>query len=128
LLAATRQVIAVELQGHGHTPSTDRPYTSEASADDVAALLGRYGITLADTLGSSNGGNVAMRLAMRYPQVVRRQIVASASYRRDGMVDGFFDGLMSADIRSMPELHLAADRAIDPDPALSNGCSSSTPH
>ncbi|MDQ3785604.1 MAG: alpha/beta hydrolase, partial [Actinomycetota bacterium] len=38
-LAETRQVIAVELQAHGHTADIDRPITYEQMADDTAALL-----------------------------------------------------------------------------------------
>lgn len=116
-LAATRRVLALELQGHGRTPSSGRRHTFENSADDVAALLGRLDIERADVLGFSNGGNVAMRLAMRHPHLVRRQIVASAFYRRGGMVEGFWEGMDAADITSMPDVYLAADRAINPDPA-----------
>lgn len=116
-LAATRRVVAVELQGHGHTPSTDRLPTFEHSADDVAAVLAELGVDRVDVLGFSNGGNVAMRLAMRHPERVRRQIVASAFFRREGMVDGFWEGMATADVSAMPEPYLAADRAINPDPA-----------
>jgi pimeloyl-ACP methyl ester carboxylesterase len=113
----TRQVIAVELQGHGHTPShPERVASFEHSAEDVAALLRRLDLGPVDVLGFSNGGNTAMRLAMRQPQLVRRQIIASALYRRDGMIDGFWDGLAAAaDMTSMPEVYREADREINPD-------------
>src|SRR5215813_3320766 len=55
-LAASRQVIAVELQGHGHTEDTDRPMTIEALAADVLALLDQLGIADADIFGFSLGG------------------------------------------------------------------------
>src|SRR5947208_5147332 len=58
-LAARRQVIAVELQGHGHTADTDRPMTIEALADDVVALLDHLRIAEADLFGFSLGGLVA---------------------------------------------------------------------
>jgi pimeloyl-ACP methyl ester carboxylesterase len=116
-LAASRQVVAVELQGHGHTPSTDRPFTFENSADDVAALLGELGLGPVDVLGFSNGGNVAMRLAMRHPALVRRQVLCSAFYRREGMVDGFWEGLQNASVDDMPQAYLDADAAINPDRA-----------
>ena len=38
-LAATRQVVAVEQQGHGHTADIDRPLSFEQEADDTAAAL-----------------------------------------------------------------------------------------
>src|SRR5690349_21922454 len=58
-LAARRQVVAVELQGHGHTPDRDGPMTMEAQADDVVALLDHLGIADADLFGFSLGGLVA---------------------------------------------------------------------
>src|SRR5262245_39857336 len=66
-LAASRQVIAVELQGHGHTPDTDRPMTIEALAADVVALLDELGIAEADTFGFSLGGLVAFGIALSAP-------------------------------------------------------------
>lgn len=84
-LAETRQVIAVELQGHGHTADIDRPLTYEHMADDVAALLHRLGIEEADVFGFSMGGATALQVAIRHPEVVRKLVVASASYTSDGM-------------------------------------------
>src|SRR5215212_8568516 len=84
-LAETRQVIAVELQGHGHTAGIDRPITYEGMADDTAALLRHLGIEEADVFGYSMGGGVALQVAVRHPEVVRKLVVASASYTSDGM-------------------------------------------
>jgi pimeloyl-ACP methyl ester carboxylesterase len=84
-LAETRQVIAVELQGHGHTADIDRPLSYEQMADDVAALLRLLGIENADVFGYSMGGGVALQVAVRHPEVVRKLVVASASYTSDGM-------------------------------------------
>ena len=117
VVSQTRQVVAVELQGHGRTPSTERLPTFEHSADDVAALLRTLGPDPVDVLGFSNGGNVALRLAMRHPELVRRQVVASAFYRRAGMIDGFWDGMLAGTIADMPPVYLEADAALNPDPA-----------
>ena len=84
-LAESRQVIGVELQGHGHTADIDRPLSYEHMADDVAALLRHLGIEQADVFGFSLGGGVALQLAIRHPEVVRKLVVASASYTSDGM-------------------------------------------
>ena len=116
LLTGTRQVIAVEEQGHGHTASIDRPYTLENSADDIAAVLEHLEIPSADVLGFSAGGGVAMRLATRHPGRVRRLILASSFFRRDGMADGFWDSMEGATIEAMPEVYKDADRRINPDP------------
>src|SRR5260370_42656266 len=59
-LAATRRVIGVELQGHGHTTDIDRPLSYEAMADDIAALIGHLGLRQADIFGYSLGGGVAL--------------------------------------------------------------------
>jgi pimeloyl-ACP methyl ester carboxylesterase len=84
-LARTRQVIAVELQGHGRTADVDRPLSYEQMADDTAALLRHLGIEQADVFGYSIGGAVALQVAIRHPEVVRKLVVASASYTSDGM-------------------------------------------
>lgn len=85
-LAASRQVIAPELQGHARTVDIDRPLSCEAMADDVAALLAQLEIAQADVLGYSLGGNVALQLAIRHPEVVRRLIVVAASIDRKSVV------------------------------------------
>jgi pimeloyl-ACP methyl ester carboxylesterase len=84
-LAETRQVIAVELQGHGRTADIDRPLSYEQMADDVAALLGHTGIENADIFGYSMGGGIALQIAIRHSDLVRKLVVDSASYTSDGM-------------------------------------------
>jgi pimeloyl-ACP methyl ester carboxylesterase len=83
-LAESRQVIAVELQGHGRTADIDRPLTYEQMADDTAALLRHVGIERADIFGYSMGGGVALQVVIRHPEVVRKLVVASASYTSEG--------------------------------------------
>jgi pimeloyl-ACP methyl ester carboxylesterase len=84
-LAKTRQVIAAEQQGHGRTADVDRPLTYEHMADDTAALMRHLGIDSADVFGYSMGGGTALQLAIRHPELVRKLVVASASYTSDGM-------------------------------------------
>jgi pimeloyl-ACP methyl ester carboxylesterase len=84
-LAASRRVIAVEQQGHGHTADVDRPITYEQMADDTAALLGHLGVDRADVVGYSMGGGVALQVVIRHPAAVRKVVVASASYTSEGM-------------------------------------------
>src|SRR5580693_3007575 len=81
-LAAGRQVIAVELQGHGHTADTGRPMTIQALAGDVVALLDHLGIAEADLFGFSLGGLVAYAIALGAPARVGKLIVASADVHR----------------------------------------------
>jgi pimeloyl-ACP methyl ester carboxylesterase len=85
-LARTRQVIAVEMQGHGRTADIARPFSGANHADDVAALLTYLKVPRADVIGYSMGGGVAMQLAVRHPAQVRRVVVISSTFRRDGML------------------------------------------
>ncbi|HEY6825415.1 MAG TPA: alpha/beta hydrolase [Gemmatimonadaceae bacterium] len=83
-LAAKRQVIGVDLQGHGRTADIDRPLSVEYMADDIAALLRHLEIDRVDVVGYSLGGGVAMQLAVRYPEVVNKLVIVSTVFRRDG--------------------------------------------
>ena len=71
-LVRNRQLIAVEIQGHGRTADIDRPITFENDADDLAALLKYLKIPQADFFGESFGGTSAVQMAIRHPAMVRR--------------------------------------------------------
>jgi pimeloyl-ACP methyl ester carboxylesterase len=90
-LSESRQVIAVELQGHGHTADIDRPLSYELMADDIAALIEHLALEKADLFGYSMGGGVALQVAIRHPEVVRKLVVASASYTSEGMHPGLLE-------------------------------------
>jgi pimeloyl-ACP methyl ester carboxylesterase len=93
-LAETRQVIAVELQGHGRTADIiDRPLSYEQMADDVAAFMAAINLEQADVFGYSMGGGVALQLAMRHPEKIDRLVIASAGYSTAAYYPGFFDML-----------------------------------
>jgi pimeloyl-ACP methyl ester carboxylesterase len=83
-LAATRQVIAADFQGHGRTNDIDRPLRSADLASDVVGLLQHLGIAQADVFGFSVGGAVALHLAIKHPELVRKLIVSSVSFHPDG--------------------------------------------
>ena len=116
-LAAGRQVIAVELQGHGHTADTDRPMTIEAMAGDVVALLDHLGIAEADVFGFSLGGLVAYAIALSAPGRVGKLIVASADAHRppgrEGVPLGEDRLPTAADFQAMRDAY----DAVAPDPA-----------
>jgi pimeloyl-ACP methyl ester carboxylesterase len=92
-LAKSRQVIAVELQGHGRTADIDRPLTLEGMADDTAAALRQLGVEKADIFGYSMGSGVALQIAIRHPQVVRKLVLASITYTMSGIHPGLMEGL-----------------------------------
>ncbi|MCB0021653.1 MAG: alpha/beta hydrolase [Caldilinea sp.] len=96
-LAAQRQVIAVELQGFGHTADIDRPFRYEYFADDIAALIDHLGLEQADVLGYSLGGGVALQAVIRHPDVVRKVVVVSAPFRRDGWYADVLAGMAALD-------------------------------
>jgi pimeloyl-ACP methyl ester carboxylesterase len=82
--AEKRQVIALELQGHGRTADIDRPLSYEAMADDIAALISYLGLRQADLLGWSLGGATALQTGIRHPQSVRKLVVVSQPFKRQG--------------------------------------------
>jgi pimeloyl-ACP methyl ester carboxylesterase len=102
MLAEVRQVVAVELQGHGHTADVDRPLSYEQMADDVAGLIRHLGIERADVFGYSMGGGAALQLAMRHPALVRKLVVASASSTSDGAYPEVWAGITRSRPSSSP--------------------------
>lgn len=115
-LAKKHQVIAVELQAHGHTADIDRPMTFAQDADDVAALLEQLHLAKADIMGFSNGGTTALQIAIRHPERVNKLILASALYKRSGMMPGFFEGMKHVTLEQMPQPLKDAFTKINPDP------------
>ncbi|WP_205629118.1 alpha/beta fold hydrolase [Jiangella muralis] len=79
-LTAERKVIGVELQGHGHTADSDRPFSIRQCADDVIALLDQLGIERADFFGYSLGGLVATEIAVSAPERIGRLVLAAAHF------------------------------------------------
>ena len=112
-LAKTRQVIAVEMQGHGHTADTDRPMTATQLGDDIAALLNHLQIPKADLVGHSFGGASAIRAAIQHPDKVRRLVVISSPHKhtawypesRKGMAS--VGSAMAAQLAETPTAKLA---------------------
>ena len=84
-LAANHQVIAVDLQGHGRTADIDRPIDLQFMADDIAALIDHLGLEKPDLVGYSLGGGVAFFTASKYPEKVRKLVMAAANIRRDAI-------------------------------------------
>src|SRR6266581_6647228 len=85
VLAEHHQVITPDLQGHGRTADIDRPIDIRLMADDIAALIDHLGLEKPDLVGYSLGGGVAFFTAVKYPQKVRRLVMASANIRRDAI-------------------------------------------
>lgn len=83
-LSKTRQVIALEVQGHGHTPWSNRPLSYDALASDVDKTLQFLKIDSADVVGYSFGGTIAYNLAIKHPKRVKKLVIISSTYKYEG--------------------------------------------
>lgn len=116
-LARERQIIAFEQQGYGHTADIpERPFSFEQSADDTAALLDYLHIEKADLFGFSNGGTIALQVAIRHPQVVRKLVLASALFSRNGAYPWLWEVMAKARLESMPRELQEAYLKVAPHP------------
>ena len=117
-LAMHFRVIAVELQAHGHSGDRNAAESFEQDADDVAQLVKNLNISKASFFGFSNGGNTAMQIAVRHPEIVDKLIIASAFFKRDGLLPGFFDTMKNASLENMPVTLKTAYLKINPDSSM----------
>jgi pimeloyl-ACP methyl ester carboxylesterase len=83
-LSKTRKVIAIELQGHGHTPFSDRKLSRVTLASDVEGVMDYLKIDSADVAGYSFGGSVAYQLAIQSPKRLRKLVIISSTYKSSG--------------------------------------------
>jgi pimeloyl-ACP methyl ester carboxylesterase len=83
-LAKTRQVIGVDLHGHGRTTLGDRKISLIDMGDDLAVVLDKLGFAQVDVLGYSMGAGVAFRFAVQHPTKVRRLVLTSIGFAQDG--------------------------------------------
>jgi pimeloyl-ACP methyl ester carboxylesterase len=83
-LAENRQVIATDFQGHGYTNDIDRPLGTIDLASDVVGLLQHLDVPKVDLFGFSVGGAVALYLTIKHPELVRKAVISSVSFSRDG--------------------------------------------
>jgi pimeloyl-ACP methyl ester carboxylesterase len=92
-LSKTRKVIALEMQGHGHSPFSDRKLDIATLASDVAGVMDYLKIDSADVAGYSMGGSIAYQFAVKYPKRLRKLVIISSTYKSDGwlpIVNGAF--------------------------------------
>ncbi len=83
-LTLNHQVIGVDLYGHGRTALTDRPFSFEHIADDIAALIQYLGLEKVDLLGYSFGGAVALQTVIHHPELINKLVVISSPFKRTG--------------------------------------------
>jgi pimeloyl-ACP methyl ester carboxylesterase len=116
-LARERRVIAIEEQAHGRTSDRDAPVRFTTSADDVATLLAELQVEQADLFGFSNGASIALQVAIRHPQAVRKLVFASSFTKKDGAQPQLWELIRSADFAGMPQGLKDAFLRVNPDPA-----------
>jgi pimeloyl-ACP methyl ester carboxylesterase len=84
-LAAKRQVIVFEQQGHGRTRLLPKhPFTVTQMAKDTTAVMKKLGIKKADVVGYSTGAAVALELALTQPAVINKLVLMSGVYEKQG--------------------------------------------
>jgi pimeloyl-ACP methyl ester carboxylesterase len=83
-LSKTRKVIAIELQGHGHTPFSERKLDFATLASDVEGVMNHLKVDSADVVGYSMGGSVAYQFAMQSPKRLRKLVIISSTHKTSG--------------------------------------------
>lgn len=79
------RVIALETRGHGQSPRGMAPFTLNQFAEDLKSFLDGMGIERCHLLGFSDGGNIALLFALRYPQYIEKLIVNGANLNPEGL-------------------------------------------
>ncbi|RJP52957.1 MAG: alpha/beta hydrolase [Anaerolineaceae bacterium] len=115
IFAGSRRVIALEEQGHGRTTDREAPVTFETSADDAATLLRYLKVDQADIFGFSNGASIALQIAIRHPQLVRKMIFASSMTKRDGAQPQIWEFIRQSNFSNMPQPLKDAFLRVNPD-------------
>jgi pimeloyl-ACP methyl ester carboxylesterase len=115
-LSKTRKVIALEMQGHGHTPFSERKLSITTLASDVEKVMDYLKVDSADVAGYSMGGSVAYQFAVQSPKRLRKLVIISSTYKTDGwlpVVNNAFNGFKPEFFDNTP-LQTAYD-AVAPD-------------
>jgi pimeloyl-ACP methyl ester carboxylesterase len=117
LFARNHKVIAMELQAHGRTGDRSTDLSFEQDADDVAALLKILKIEKPDFLGFSNGGHTVIEIALRYPDIVHKLIIASAFFKRSAADSRFWEGFDHVTLNDMPAILRKSFLKVNNNPA-----------
>lgn len=115
-LSKTRKVIAIELQGHGHAPFSDRKLSHAALAGDVEGVMNYLKIDSADVVGYSMGGSVAYKFAIESPKRLKKLVIISSTYKSSGWLPEVNDAFKAfkPEFFDNTPMHVAYD-AVAPD-------------
>ena len=119
-LGVNRRVVALELQGHGHSADVERPFSWQSFGDDIAAVIRHLGLDQVDLLGYSLGASSCLRAAVQHPSLFRRLVLVSIPFAREGWHPKVLQGMAGVN-RSGFEMMAhtpmyAAYAAVAPDP------------
>ncbi len=115
-LAKSWKTIAIEQQGHGRTADVDRPLSYEQMAEDTAALLRQLKVGNADFFGYSMGGSIALAIAMRHPDLVRKVVIIGTPYNNDGLIPGLVENFKNLKPEEIPQEFRDAYAKTSPHP------------
>jgi len=115
-LSKTRKVIALEMQGHGHTAYSDRKMDLATMASDVDGVMNYLKVENADVVGYSMGGSIAYQLTIQNPKRVNKLVIISSTYKTGGWLPAVINGFknMKPEYLMNTPLHTAYD-AVAPD-------------
>ena len=82
------RVIAIDTRGHGKSPRGTAPFRIRQFAEDLHSFMQQQGIEKAHLLGFSDGGNIALTFALKYPAMVEKLILNGANLYPEGVKDG----------------------------------------
>jgi pimeloyl-ACP methyl ester carboxylesterase len=118
-LAVDREVVAIELQGHGHTRDVDRPFDHDAFGRQIAGVIEHLELVPADLFGYSLGGGASLRAAINHPDLLRRLVVVSFPHRREAWYPEVRAGMVNVTSAAFEQFRqspmYAAYAAVAPD-------------
>ena len=107
-LAETRQVYAIELEGHGRTVDLDRPLSLRQFAEDVSGFIEAQDLGPIDIIGYSMGGGTALGVSILHPELVDDLVVISATHQEDAIWDSVRAGWPSMNAEMMVEMAIVS--------------------
>ena len=91
------RIVAPDQVGQGHTPAVPGPLSYTHMMEDTVAVLQQLNLRNVDVVGFSDGGILALMLAVRHPELVRRLVISGVNIAPEGLTDEEREGLRAAD-------------------------------
>ena len=92
------RVIANDREGHGKTSDTDKEFSYSRMTDNTVKLLDHLNLKQVNVIGYSDGGIIALELAMRYPERIKKAVYVGTNYHHNGMPDEIKDWIRQSDL------------------------------